>query len=53
MTKYIKNKSIDHNKVNNIPDLSSVGKVVWNFISAIYKSGWNSLVTNKDNTTFR
>jgi len=28
-------------------------KVAWNFISAIYESGWNSLVTDKENRTFR
>ena len=38
MTNYIKNKSIDCNKANDIPDLNSVGKVAWNFISTIYES---------------
>ena len=53
MTKYIKNKSIKRNKINDVLDLSSVGEAAWNFISALYKSGWNSLVSNKDNQTFR
>ena len=38
MTNYIKNKNIDHNKTNNIPDLNSMDEVVWNFISTIYES---------------
>lgn len=46
MTKYIKNKSIDHNKANNIPDLSNINKAAWNFISTIYELGWDSLVTD-------
>ena len=37
ITKYIKNKNIKHNKVNNILDHSSVGEIAWNFISTIYK----------------
>ena len=53
MTKYIKNKNIEHNKANDISDLSGVGEVAWNFISAIYEPDWNSFVTNKENRTFR
>jgi len=53
MTKYIKNKSINYSKTNDIPDLSSVGEVAWNFISIIYESGWDSLIANKENRTFR
>ena len=53
ITNYIKNKSIDCTKANNILDLNSIGEVAWNFIFTIYKSGWNALVTNKDNRTFR
>lgn len=53
MINYIKNKSINCNKANDIPDLNSVGKVAQNFISTIYKSKQNLLVTNKDNRTFR
>jgi len=39
MTKYIKNKSIKRNKVNDVLDLSGVGEAAWNFISALYESG--------------
>ena len=53
MTKYIKNKSINHSKTNNILYLSSIGEVAWNFISTIYKSGWDLLISNKENRTFR
>ena len=53
MTNYIKNKNINCNKANDILDLNSIGEVVWNFISTIYKSKWDSLITNKDNRTFK
>jgi len=53
MTKYIKKKSIDHNKANDILSLNSIDKVAWNFILSIYKLGWNSLITDKENRTFR
>ena len=38
---------------NDIPDLSSIGKVTWNFISALYKLEWDLLVIDKDKRTFR
>ena len=52
ITKYIKNKSIKSGKANNIPDLKNIGEAVWNFIFMIYESGWDSLITNKDNCSF-
>jgi len=52
MTNYIR-KSIEPNKANNILDLKRVGKVAWNFISALYNSGWDLLVSNKDNCSFQ
>ena len=53
ITYYIKNKDINCTKANDIPDLKSIDEIVWNFISAIYKSGWDTLVINKDNKTFK
>ena len=53
IAKYIKNKKIDVNKSNDIPDLKGIGKTTWNFLSAIYNSGWDSLIANKDNNSFR
>lgn len=53
MTNYIRNKSINYNKSNNIPDLKRIGKVVWNFILAIYDSKWDSLVSNDNNRLLR
>ena len=52
MTNYIRNKSIEFNKVNDIIYLKEVGETAWNLISALYDSGWNSLVSDKDNHSF-
>jgi len=48
MTNYIRNKSIELNKTNDILDLKRVGEAVGNFISALYDSKWDLLVSNKD-----
>ena len=53
IAKYIDNKSININKSNNIADLSSIGEVAWKFISSIYNSGWDSLLTDENNNFFR
>jgi len=46
MTKYVKNKSIKRNKTNDVPDLSGIGKVAWNFISALYELEFKKSKTN-------
>ena len=53
MTNYIKNKIIEPNKINNVLDLKKVSKAVLNFILALYNSGWNLLVSDKDNYSFQ
>jgi len=53
MTKYIENKKIENNKANEVLDLKGIGEAAWNFISAIYNSGWDSLIVDKDNNSFR
>ena len=52
ITKYILNKSVERGIVNDFNDFKGIGKVVWEFISTIYDSGWNTLYIN-DNTLFR
>jgi len=49
IAKYIENKKIDLSKSNNIKDLKDIGKAVWKFVSAIYKSEWDSLVADSYN----
>ncbi len=53
MAKYIENKNIGINKFNNIPELKDIGKAAQKFLSAIYSSGWDSLIGNKNNNLFR
>jgi len=48
ISKYILNKSVERGKVNDFDDLNSISKVVCEFISAFYDSGWNALhIENK------
>ena len=44
--------NIERGKVNDFDDLKDIGKVAWNFISAIYDSGWNALSVD-NNISFR
>ena len=53
MTKYIENKKIENNKANEVPDLNSIDKAAWKFISTIYNSEWDSLIADKTNNSFR
>ena len=53
MHKYILGKTIDGNKANEVQDLKGVGKAAWEFILAIYKAYWDSLVVDKTNMSFR
>jgi len=52
MTKYIPNKFVERGKVNNFDNLKDISKVAWDFISAIYNSGWNALSAD-NNISFR
>ena len=36
--KYILNKTIDGNKANKVQNLKDIGKVIWEFILAIYEA---------------
>ena len=47
MAKYIDNKQIDLFKSNDMEDLKGIGMAIWNFMSSIYQSKWDSL--NADN----
>ena len=53
MQKYIAGKSIDNNKANDVKVLNGMGKVIWEFISAVYNSHWDTLYADNNNTTFR
>ena len=53
MGRYIKGKSIIDNNANSIKDLDSVGKAVWEFLSAVYDSHWDSLYVDNSKISFR
>jgi len=52
MGNYIKDKSVNTNS-NDVKDLESVGKAVWEFLSVVYNSHWNSLYVDDSKTLFR
>ena len=52
MGKYIRGKAINNNP-NNCKNLEGVGKALWEFLSSIYKSRWDSLYADSSNNTFR
>ena len=53
MAKYISNKQIESSKANDLMDFNGIGDVVWNFISSVYKSNWDTLHTNNKSNTLR
>jgi len=53
MRKYISGKSINGDKANEVEDLKGMDKAMWEFISTIYKSHWNSLFVDDNKMTFR
>jgi len=53
MVKYISNKKVNPKSANEFKDFDSIGNTVWNFISSIYQSSWDSLYTNNKSKTLR
>jgi len=51
LAKYIKNKQVNGNMVNNLTDFDGMGDAIWSFISSVYEAKWDALHTdNKANT---
>ena len=53
MVKYIASKQIEPSKADNLMDFVGIEDVVWNFISSIYKSNWDTLYTDNKSNTLR
>ena len=51
--KYILNKKIKQGKANSIADLRGISKAAWSFISSILEAGWDELIMDSDNFSFR
>jgi len=53
MAKYISNKKIESSKSNDIKNLKDIGKAIWNLISLVYNTNWNSLNADKQSNLLR
>ena len=49
---YNKDKSVNTNP-NDVKNLDSVGKAVWEFLSVVYDSHWDGLYADDSKTSFR
>ena len=51
LAKYIRNKQVNGNMINDLADFNGMGDAIWNFISLVYNAKWDTLYTdNKANT---
>jgi len=50
MVCFLKQRSLEGRDGNNIPQLELFGKSAWEFISAIFESGWDQLHSSKNTT---
>ena len=53
MAKYIFNKKVNPKSSNDLNDFDSIGDAVWNFLSSVYQSSWNSLYTDNHSKSLR
>jgi len=53
MARYISNKKVNPKSSNDLNDFDGIGDVVWNFLSSIYQSSWDSLYTDNQSKTLR
>ena len=53
MAKYIRNNKIDSTKANEVNDLKGIGEATQKFVSTFYNAGWDSLVADTNNNSFR
>jgi len=53
ITKYILNKQVNPGRSNDLDDFKGIRKAVWNLVSSVYQSKWNSLITDKNNKSLR
>jgi len=53
MSKYIANKQVNGEEVNDLKDFSGMGNAIWNFISLVYGAKWDTLYTDNNTNTLR
>ena len=53
IAKYILNKQIEPANANDLKNFNGMSDAVWNFISSVYESNWDSLYTDNKTNTLR
>ena len=53
MAKYISNKKVNPKSSNDLNDFDGIGDTVWNFLSSVYQSSWDSLYTDNHSKSLR
>ena len=53
LAKYIQDKQVNSNKVNDLVDFDGMGDTIWNFISSVYTSKWDALFTDQKSNSLR
>ena len=53
MAKYILNKKVNDIKANNVTEFEGMDDTIWNFISLVYETKWDSLYTDRSTSTLR
>ena len=53
MAKYISNKKVNPKSANDLKDFDGIGDSVWNFISMVYQSSWDSFLTDNKSKSLR
>ena len=53
MAKYISNKKVNPKSSNNLEDFNGISNAVWNFLSSVYQSSWDSLYTDNCSKSLR
>ena len=46
LAKYIQGKQVNGNKINDLSEFDGMGDAIWNFISSVYESKWDTLFTD-------
>jgi len=53
MVAFIRQHKLENRTAEDISQILEFGFIAWEFLSFIYESGWDKLIANKDNKTFR
>jgi len=53
LASFIRQRKLEDNTTEAIPQISKFGFVIWTFLSTIYKASWNKLIADINNRFFR